>query len=103
MSFTGTESHNITLAEASDLTANYRNMHPGQPLGFYFSESAISSILNQPDCIGIRIYYAQQLDGTPKMVISGVKANEDDLFNGTLAEFGLKSPPFSGVANPLNS
>jgi hypothetical protein len=103
MSFTGNENHSISLQDASDLTANFRTNHPGAIKGFYFSKSAIETILNQTDCVGIRIYYGETIANVPCLVISGVKANMDDLYNGSLAEFGTPCPAFCGTANPLNS
>lgn len=105
MPFTGNENHGITLAEASQLTANYRNSHPGMSTvkGFYYGKQAIEGILTQDGCVGIRIYYAQNIDGTPTMVITGVDKDENDMFDGQLAEFGTPCPNHCSVANPLNS
>ena len=104
MSFTGNETHSISLQDASDLTANYRNASaPGAIKGFYFSKSAIENILDQTECVGIRIYYGQDDLGAPKLVITGVEANEDDIDTGSLAEYGISCPPSCGSSNPLNS
>lgn len=105
MSFTGNENHSISLEAASELTKNYRDHYPNAIKGFYFSKSAILEILNQPNCVGIRIYYGEDnsTPAVPCMVISGVKSNEDDIYNGTLAEFGMPNPPRGGGDNPLNS
>lgn len=59
MSLTGNEDHDISLETASDWTANYRaTISGGEILGNYFGKTAIQAILDQDDCIGIRIYYA---------------------------------------------
>jgi hypothetical protein len=104
MSFTGNEDHSINLETASEWTENYRNNKgPNDPLAHFFGRAVIESILAQTDCVGIRIYYALDENGAKQMVISGVKANEDDLYNGVLAEKALKSPPYKGSNNALNS
>jgi len=105
MTFTGNENHGITLTEASQLTANYRNAHPGAMTikGFYYGKQAIDSILTQDGCVGIRIYYAQNMDATPTMVITGVDKEGNDMYAGQLAEFGVPCPSTCSVANPLNS
>jgi hypothetical protein len=104
MSYTGDENHGITLTEASLLTANYRNSHPTNPTkGFYYGKQAILGILTQENCVGIRIYYAQDADSNPTMVICGVDSSGNDLYQGQLAEFGHKSPPYNSTPNPLNS
>lgn len=104
MAFTGNENHGITLAEAAQLTANYRNTHPGATTikGFYYGKQAIEGILSQAGCVGIRIYYAQFTDGTPTFVITGVDKDENDMYDGQLAEFGTPCPTKCSVANPLN-
>lgn len=104
MSFTGNENHHIDLTTASEWTENFRNtILPGEKLGEFFGKTAIQQILNQEDCVGIRIYNSIDNLGAKHFIISGVKANEDDLFNGHLAEKGFGSPPYSGALNPLNS
>ena len=104
MAFTGNEEHFISLDTASEWTANYRaTIGPGETIGEFFGKAWIQEILNQQDCVGIRIYNSIDDSGKKHFIISGVKENEDDLCNGKLAEAGLGSPPFSGVANPLNS
>lgn len=104
MSFTGNENHNISLIEASELTANFRNGKPvGTIIGQFFGKTAIQNILDQQDCVGIRIYYAQDDNNIPKLVLVGVKANQDDIHNGLIAEFGKPCPQMCGTTNPLNS
>ncbi len=106
MPFTGNEDHTITLATASQWTRNFRDTIDAAidpTIGHYFSKSFIEDILAQQDCVGIRVYHALDEDGKRQLVIAGVKANEDDLEHGILAERALKSPPMQGVQNALNS
>jgi hypothetical protein len=103
MSFTGTENHTINLTDAANLTANYRSNHPTSVKGFYYSKAAILDILNQDDCVGIRIYLGEDEGDNLKLVICGVLANENDITLGLLAEFGTSCPPNCGSANVLNS
>lgn len=103
MSFTGKENHDIPLSEAAAWTKNYRDANPGQTQGHYFGKDAISAILNQNGCVGIRIYYAISDTGQKQLIIVGVDANENDLFNGLLAERSVNCPPDCSSANPLNS
>jgi hypothetical protein len=103
MSFTGNENHTISLLDAADLTANYRSSHPGAVKGFFYGKTAISDIIAQDDCVGIRIYFGEDSLGNPQLVICGVLANEDDIDDGLLAELGRPCPPQCGSANALNS
>lgn len=101
--FTGNEEQFIPLSEASNLTKNYRDNNAGQVLGGYISKKTLTDILNQNNCVGIRYYYANTSDGAKELVVVGVDANEDDLYQGFIGDRSFKSPPYSGVSNPLNS
>ncbi len=104
--FTGNEDQTITLTEAAALTKNYRNAQPSGSnpiLGHYFGKKILNDILAQQDCVGIRVYYALNASGEKELVLSGVYANGNDISNGVLGDRSFKSPPYSGVANPLNS
>lgn len=103
MAFTGNEDHSIPLATASEWTKNYRLANPNQINGHYFGKDAIQAILAQNNCVGIRIYYALNEAGVKQLIITGVDANENDLYNGLLAERSIQCPPTCGVSNPLNS
>jgi hypothetical protein len=106
MAYTGQEDHDIDLQTASRWNKNFRDTIPtsaaDQTTGHFFGKDYIQSILDQTDCVGIRVYYALDDDGLREMIICGAKANEDDLYNGILAERAKKSPP-GGASNPLNS
>lgn len=105
MPFTGNELHAISLLDASILTTNYRNSHPSLDTikGFYFGRDTIEAILNQIDCVGIRIYFGEDSLSKPKLVIVGTNSNEDDITSGLIAEFGVPCPNKCGSPNPLNS
>jgi hypothetical protein len=103
MAFTGNEDHDIPLQTAAEWTKNYRTNNPGQTQGHYFGKTAIDAILAQAGCVGIRIYYALDELGAKQLIITGVDAHENDLYNGLLAERSQKCPPTCGMMNPLNS
>jgi hypothetical protein len=103
MSFTGNENNSISLQDASELTARYREMGGGEILGGYISRNSIMKILSQPDCVGIRYYYGTNENGNPELVIVGVKASEDDLYDGEVMERAILCPPVCAGRNPLNS
>lgn len=103
MSFTGNEDHNIPLTTAADWTKNYRDANPGATKGHYFGKDILQTILAQSSCVGMRIYYASDDAGAKQLVIVGVDANENDLYNGVLGDRSIKCPPTCGINNPLNS
>ena len=102
--FTGNENHDITLDEAAALTKKYRDSVPdGSRKGAFFGRAAIEAILAQADCVGIRYYHGINDRGEPVLVLTGADANENDLFNGALAELAVPCPTMCSTANPLNS
>lgn len=103
MSFTGKEDHDFPLDKASKWTANYRAKFPEGIKGHYFGEQAIKKILTQKHCVGLRIYNALDERGIQQLIIVGVDRDQNDLFEGLLAERSISCPPVCGVDNPLNS
>jgi hypothetical protein len=103
--YTGNENHTISLADASALTARYRQQFaPGSCiLGEYFGKQAIQSLLNQTSCVGTRIYYGLDESNVPKLILVGVDANGNDMTQGAILEFGYPCPPNSSTSNPLNT
>ena len=104
MSFTGNENHDIPLATASEWTKNYRDASPsGVTLAHYFGQEAINSVLAQEGCVGLRFYYAINDQGQKELIIVGVDASENDLYQGIILDRSYKCPQACGASNPLNS
>jgi hypothetical protein len=57
----GTEGNPIDLKIAAAWTKHYRIMNPNETISHFFGNEILQQILNQPDCLGIRIYYANEL------------------------------------------
>ncbi len=68
-----------------------------------FHKDQVLALLNQEGCVGLRIYFGREPDGTPGLVLAGIDATDSDLAQGTLLEVGYPCPPFCGTANALNS
>jgi hypothetical protein len=104
MEFTGNESEQITLATAAEWTKNYRSTIPsGETLGHFFGMNMINSILAQTGVVGIRMYYALDNNGAKQLIMVGTDANQNDLYEGIIADKSTSCPPFCGGGNPLNS
>ena len=103
MSFNPNQDHSISLAAAAAMTKDYRDNNPGALVGGFFGKDALQAILDQPECVGIRYYYALDSNDDPTLVLVGAKANEDDIVNGELADAALPDPPNSSSPNALNS
>ncbi len=105
MAFTGNENHDITLEEASALTEAYRDSQTTSDYikAEFFGKTALLEILNQENCVGIRIYYGIDSNGIPRQILVGAAANEDDLVSGKIAEKGILCPAQCSSSNSLNS
>ncbi len=104
MNYTGNEDHLISLADASELTANFRNAQTDDYIkAEYFGKNAILSLLKQDDCIGMRVYYGQEIDGVKKLVLVAVDANGNDLVNGVILDKGFPCPSYCSTSNSLNA
>lgn len=95
----------INLSDAAVMTARFRsnNPAPGTIISHLLTREIIEEILAQPNCEGIRIYNAIDDTNTATLVVTGVDSNQDDLFNGVLAEHTIKCPTWCPAVNPLNS
>jgi len=68
----GREGAEIAVNVASDWTKNYRDRNPGGVISQFFGFEILQRILQQPDCVGIRIYYANSkpLSGWQRFIMS---------------------------------
>lgn len=102
--FTGNEDQRVSLDEARHMTKDYRDANAGSVLvlGHYFGKKILMDILAQETCVGVRTYYALK-EGKKELVIVGVDANENDLYQGIIGDRTYPCPPRCGDGNPLNS
>lgn len=104
MSFTGNENHDIPLSTASQWTKNYREASgSGATIAHFFGKEAIQAILNQQNCVGIRMYYALDQEGKKHLILVGADAAQNDLYEGLLAERSYDCPTSCSSSNPLNT
>ncbi|MBD3232937.1 MAG: hypothetical protein GF315_04360 [candidate division Zixibacteria bacterium] len=87
MPYDGKRDHKITAAEAAELKQRYANSIGGQAQlegrrGGYFERRIFDEILEQEDCVGVRIYYGLQANGVPELVIVGVDSGGRDMDGG---------------------
>jgi len=94
--------HRISLAEAAALTKSYRASNVDEEKAGAFHKDQVLELLNQPGCVGLRIYRGRQADGKPALVLTGIDAGDKDL-TGTILEQHLPCPPFCGDNNTLNT
>lgn len=102
MTFSGNEGQVITLAEGAELTARHRMKYPNGGLGVAYGSELIQQLLDNPGCVGVRMYFAQESDGSQTVVLVGVDETGNDLLN-LIVENGIRCPNFCGDSNALNS
>jgi hypothetical protein len=104
MSTTEQKGNFISLEEASEMTAQYReNIQPGGTIAVAVSSDIINGILTQANCTGLRFYFAIDASGSKTLVAVGIDEHENDMTAGLIADnFGI-CPKFCSIENSLNS
>ncbi|HEY9004261.1 MAG TPA: hypothetical protein VIM89_23095 [Mucilaginibacter sp.] len=115
---TGREGAEIDIKQAKDWTQNHRQRNPGGVVSQFFGREILEKILSQPDCIGLRFYYANakpasswqrftaklfpRSEGEVHLVFTGVNHFGQDQLpsSGTQVEaFALKTSAAAGGAS----
>lgn len=102
MAFNGTEGGAITLKAGAAMTADYRRNNPGVIKARFFGKDILNDILDQTGCMGIRMYYGENENGEPELVLVGADTDENDII-GIVADMSVPCPTSCGSANSLNS
>jgi hypothetical protein len=93
--FPGAEKHEITKAEADKYIQNYqKNPQIPKIRGGAFQRAILDKILAQPDCDGIRIYYAQTEDSSATLVLVGITASGREMTKGLYSDKLVPCPPW---------
>ena len=81
--FTGSEGSPIDRAEAAQWTANYRNANAGfddtSTKAHFYGREVLQQLLDQPGCMGIRMYYALDGEGQKQLILVGADAEGNDI------------------------
>jgi len=98
--FLGAEKHEVPLSDAVRYVQNYRKSNPtAKTNGGSFQRAILDKILAQPDCDGIRYYYAQAEDSSSTLVLVGITAKGTDMTKATIAEMSRPCPPWCDAAS----
>jgi len=95
--------HRISLTDAAALTKSYRAAKVSEEKAGSIHRDQVLELLNQKGCVGLRVYYGRNPDGSPALVLTGIDAADNDLTASTILEKLWPCPPYCGSANPLNS
>ena len=100
--FLGAEKHEVPLSDAVKYVQNFRKSNPmAKTHGGSFQRAIIDKILAQPDCDGIRFYYAQTEDSLSTLVLLGITANGTDMTKGIIMDRIPPCPPWCDAASDL--
>ncbi len=96
--------HNIPLKRAAADTKRFRGGGPGRNgvAGAFLADS-VRKLLDQPGCVGIRLYLGESEARDSEVIAVGVDAQGNDMVEGTLLNASFPCPPFCSDDNPLNS
>ena len=94
MSFTPLSGKEITLEEAQELVAAFKTNYPEEVNSFFVGRTHVENILEQEDCIGIRIINGFDTT-TEKMnnVLVGVDSHGSDMDAGIIVDRLIICPP----------
>ncbi len=96
--------HDISLEEASEMTARYRNGSLFNGFnGGCFDKAAVQQLLDQQDCEGLRYYYGVNSVNENVLILVGVTAENKDMVDGRLLEMSVPCPNFCDDDSPLVS
>jgi len=95
--------HSIPLDQAITMTGLYRSSIPaGMVVSETFELASVNTLLSQPGCTALRIYYGKKEDGTIHAILVGVNEKGEDMAGGTLLEEGERCPPHCPPQSILN-
>ena len=102
--YTGKEHHEVSLESAQRWTGKFQlDAKPGEIMAGYMAQNIFRKILEQPGCVGIRIYNARIDDGQPTFVLVGVDGDGNDMVGGVIGEDIVPCPPRCPSMSPLQT
>lgn len=94
MEIKNTSGEIITLEEAKHYTHSFQKLYPNEKKAFFVGKEQLLKILEQPDCLGIRIYNGYSDDEeTSNKVLIGVDSIGNDMEEGVILEKLVPCPP----------
>jgi len=104
MAFDGSEGSYISLEDAADLTAGWRNGDNGDMKGYFYGKEKLQHLLDEEGSEGIRIYFGETATGEKTLVLVAANSSQDDIITGAkILDSGIGCPAQCGRNNDLNS
>ncbi len=92
----------ITKQEAIDECAALRNAHPNHIKSYSIGRDHVNAILEQEDCVGIRMYHTIDPNGVKNLLLVGINSNHEDLVDGYIANRADVCPNVCPPPSDLN-
>lgn len=103
MALTGKEGGPIERADARRWTANYRASGTGKTNSHLFGAETVKQLLEQPGCVGLRLYYALNDEGQQQMLLVATDAEGSDLPESDVLDKSMICPPDCMAGGDLDS
>lgn len=95
----------ISLEEAKGYTHAFQEDKPDAIKSFYVGAKKLQRILEQEDCMGVRIYNGRTIDtdyrNKANLVLVGVNKKGEDMTDGIILEDLAPCPHFCPQSSPL--
>jgi len=92
----------ISLEEAKIYIEAFKRKYPNEVKGFFVGSNNVQLILQQQDCIGIRIYNGyDEIAARMNQVLVGVDIYEKDMAHGVIIEKTITCPNNCDNNSPL--
>lgn len=92
----------ITLAEAQKYVSAFRTKYPNEVKAFFIGKTRVKKILDQENCIGIRIYNGYDADANRlNLVLVGVDDQGKDMTNGVIMDQMKTCPSYCDNTSSL--
>ncbi|RZJ36542.1 MAG: hypothetical protein EOO51_00035 [Flavobacterium sp.] len=92
----------VTLSAAQKYVADFRSKYPGEIKGVFVGANKVQELLNQEDCIGVRIYFGyQDEERRLNLVMVGVNSKGVDLTAAKIVERMVPCPSTCDITSAL--
>lgn len=102
MAFNPDIDNSISLEDAAQYTANFRQAFPNATTANAYGKGLMLELLEQRNCAGFRIYNGIDEKGDQQLVLVGVDIHGNDLYRGVLLDRSQPCPNVCSEENPLN-
>ncbi|PJJ60740.1 hypothetical protein [Hymenobacter chitinivorans] len=91
----------IPLDLAAKMTHRYQQTYPNGQWAGYYSAYVYNNLMEQPGCLGIRLYNGIKEDKSECYVLVGVNEKGNDMTDGLIYDLSAPCPPTCRVESPL--